>query len=433
MTPTLIGLIGLIVLFLILFLGVPIGVGLGIVAFGGMWMLVGCNAALLKMAVTPLRLVSDYDMSVMPLFLLMAQVCSTSGIGRDIYTAASKWLGRMPGGVAMASIGACAIFAAISGSAVACAATIGMIAIPEMRRLNYDDALSTGSLAAGGTLGTTFPPSFTLILYGILTETSIGQMFMAGIFPGVLQAVFYMITIYVMCKLKPELGPRGAATTFKEKIASLKSCGEIVALVILVMAGIALGWFTPTEAGSVGAAGAILFTTLRRKLTWETFKLACFNTMKTTGMVFLILVGAFLFNYFVTLTNLPMTLASVILGLHVPPMAVIWIIIAIYMLLGTAMEEASMVMLTIPIFAPLVASLGFDKVWFGIIVVRMMQIGMISPPVGITLFVIKGIAKDTPMSKIYRGVLPFIVSDTFHVVLIVFVPIVVLYLPRLMR
>jgi C4-dicarboxylate transporter DctM subunit len=433
MTPTLIGLIGLIVLFLILFLGVPIGVGLGIVAFGGMWMLVGCNAALLKMAVTPLRLVSDYDMSVMPLFLLMAQVCSTSGISKDIYNVASKWFGRLPGGVAMASIGACAIFAAISGSAVACAATIGMIAIPEMRRLGYDDALSTGTVAAGGTLGTTFPPSFTLILYGILTETSIGQMFMAGIVPGILQAIFYMITIYVMCKLKPELGPRGPASTFKEKIVSLASCGEIVALVIIVMAGIALGWFTPTEAGSVGAAGAILFTTVRRRLTWKTFKLACFNTMRTTGMVFLILVGAFLFTYFIALTNLPTTLSSMILGLNVPPMAVIWIIIGIYMLLGTAMEEAAMVMLTIPIFAPLVATLGFDKVWFGIIVVRMMQIGMISPPVGITLFVIKGISKDTPISTIYKGVLPYIVADTFHVILIVFVPIIVLFLPRLMR
>jgi C4-dicarboxylate transporter DctM subunit len=433
MTPPIIGLIGLLVLFLLLFVGIPIGVSLGLVAMAGLWVLVGDSAALLKMAVTPFRLASDYNLSVLPLFLLMAQICTVSGISRDLYNLASKWLGRFPGGVAMASVGACALFAAMSGSAVACAATIGMIAIPEMRRLKYADSLTTGTTAAGGTLGIAFPPSFMLILYGILTETSIAQLFMAVVIPGILQAAFYIAVIYILCKRNPELGPRGPASTFKEKIMAFGTCGEILGLVVLVMVGIAVGWFTPTEAGSVGAGGAILATLIRRRLTWQGFKLACANAMKTAGMVLLILVGAYLFTYFITLTNLPTALATMITDLHVPPMVVIWVIIALYMVLGTAMEEASMMLLTIPIFTPLVASIGIDTVWFGVLVVRMMQVAMISPPVGVTLFVIKGIAKDVPMSTVYRGVLPFIVADTLHVVLIVFVPSLVMFLPSLMR
>jgi C4-dicarboxylate transporter DctM subunit len=433
MTPPIIGLIGLAVLFLLLFFGIPIGVSLGLVAMTGLWVLVGPSATLLKMAVTPFRLVADYNLSVLPLFLLMAQICTTTGISRDLYNLAYKWFGRLPGGVAMASIGACALFAAISSSAVACAATIGMIAIPEMRRLKYADSLSTGTTVSGGTLGILIPPSFMFILYGILTETSIGELFIAGIIPGVLQAAFYMGVIYILCKRNPELGPRGPVTTLREKVMAFGSCGEIIGLVILVMVGIAVGWFTPTEAGSVGAAGAILFTIIRRRLTWQAFKESCAEAMKTTGMIFLLLVGAYIFTYFITLTNLPTALSDTITSLKVPPMVIIWIIIVLYMILGTAMEEASMMLLTIPIFTPIIANLGFDKIWFGVLVVRMMQVAMISPPVGITLFVIKGIAKDAPMSTIYKGVIPFIIADIFHVILIVFVPWLVLFLPSLMR
>jgi C4-dicarboxylate transporter, DctM subunit len=433
MSPPVIGLIGIAVLFLLLFIGIPIGVSLGLVATAGLWVLAGGGATLLKLAVTPFRLVADYDMSVLPLFLLMAQICTVTGISRDLYNLASKWFGRLPGGVAMASVGACALFAAISSSAVACAATIGSIAIPEMRRLKYADSLSTGTTVSGGTLGILIPPSFMFILYGILTETSIGQLFIAGIIPGILQAAFYMVVIYVLCKRKPELGPRGPVSTFKEKIMAFGTCGEIIGLTVLVMVGIAVGWFTPTEAGSVGAGGAILFTIIRRRLTWKGFKEACAESMKTTGMIFLLLVGAYIFTYFMTLSNLPTLLSETIMGLKVPPMAVVWIIIAIYMVLGTAMEEASMMLLTIPIFTPIIASLGFDKIWFGVLVVRMMQVAMISPPVGITLFVIKGIAKDVPMSTIYRGVIPFIIADTVHVILVVFVPSLSMFLPGLMR
>jgi len=433
MTPPLIGLTGILVLFLLLFIGIPIGVSLGLVATAGLWILAGDSATLLKLAVTPFRLVADYNMSVLPLFLLMAQICTATGISRDLYNLASKWFGRLPGGVAMASIGACALFAAISSSAVACAATIGSIAIPEMRRLNYADSLSSGTTVSGGTLGILIPPSFMFILYGILTETSIGQLFIAGIIPGILQASFYMLVVYMLCKRKPELGPRGPVTTFKEKILAVRSCGEILALVVLVMIGIAVGWFTPTEAGSVGAGGAILFTAIRKRLTWKAFKEACIESMKTTGMVFLLLVGAYIFTYFMTLSNLPAMLSDTITNLKVPSMVIIWIIIAIYMILGTAMEEASMMLLTIPIFTPIISNIGLDKVWFGVLIVRMMQIAMITPPVGITLFVIKGIAKDVPMSTIYRGVTPFIIADAFHVALIVFMPWIVMALPNLMK
>ena len=398
----------------------------------GLWVLIGESGALLKMAVTPFRLASDYNLSVLPLFLLMAQICATTGVSRDLYNLANKWFGRLPGGLAMASIGACALFAAMSSSAVACAATIGAIAIPEMRRLKYADSLSAGTIVSGGTLGILIPPSFMFILYGVLTETSIGKLFIAGVIPGFLQALFYFLIIYLLCKKNPKLGPRGMTFSFREKIAAFKSCGDIIVLAVLVMAGIALGWFTPTEAGSVGAAGAILFTILRGRLTWQSFTISCTEAMKTTGMIYLLLVGAYLFTYFVTLTNLPSTLSGTISGLKVPPMAIIWIIIGIYMVLGSAMEEASMMLLTIPIFTPIISNLGFDTVWFGVIIVRMMQIAMISPPVGITLFVIKGIAQDIPMSTIYKGVIPFIIADAIHVVLIVFVPWLTLFLPSLM-
>jgi C4-dicarboxylate transporter, DctM subunit len=431
MTPTMIGIIGILVLFVILSFGASIGAALGITSVIGLWILAGPQAAFLKLAVTPIRLVSDYDLSSLPLFLLMAQVCATTGISRDLYELASKWLGRFSGGVAMATIGACALFAAMSGSAVACAATIGAIALPEMKRLGYSDKLSTGVVATGGTLGCALPPSFQFILYGILTETSIGKLFTAAIIPGILQALFYMAAIYIVCKRHPDQGPPGPASTFKEKFVALGKCGEILGLVILVMGGIAVGWFTPTEAGSVGAAGSILITLIRRRLHWATFKVACINSIKTTGTVFSILVGAYLFTYFITLTNLPTSMANMITNLHVPPMAVIWIIIAIYMVLGTAMEEASMILLTIPIFTPLVANLGFDKVWFGILVVRMMMVAMISPPVGMTLFIVKGLAKDVPMTTIYKGVMPFIWADTANVLLVVFVPAVALWLPSL--
>jgi tripartite ATP-independent transporter DctM subunit len=423
----------LVILFALLFIGIPVGVSLGLVAIAGLWVLLGSSATFLKMAITPFRMVESYDLSVLPLFLLMADVCAATGVSRDLYNLAAKWVGRLPGGIAMASIGACAIFAAISSSAVACAATIGSIAIPEMRRFNYDDSLATGTVAAGGTIGILIPPSFMFVLYGILTETSIGKLFMAGFIPGVLQAIFYFIAIYIVCKRNPSIGPRGLATTFKEKIMAFGSCGEVIGLILLVLVGITVGWFTPTEAGSIGAGGAILITLIRRRLTWKNFIQACMSSMKTTGMVFLILVGAYLFTYFITVTNIPTALSNMIIGLGVSPMAVIWIIIGTYIFLGTAMEEASMMLLTIPIFTPIIMNLGFDKIWFGVLIVRMMQVAMISPPVGITLFVIKGIAKDVPMGTIYKGVIPFILADVIHVTLVVFIPGLSMFLPSLMR
>ena len=433
MTPITIGIIGLIVLFILLFMGLPVGVSMGLVAAAGLWALLGSNAAFLKMAITPIRMVADYNLSVFPLFILMAQVCSVTGISRDLYNLAFKWFGRLPGGIAMATVGACAVFANISGSTTACTATVGSIALPEMKRFQYADSLATGATVAGGSLGIAFPPSFMFILYGILTETSIGKLFMAALIPGILQAIFCIITIYVLCRHNPELGPRGPVTTFKEKINAFGTCGEILALILVVLLGIEVGWFTPTEAGSVGAGGAILFTLIRRRLHWQNFIQACMMAMKTTGMVFLLLIGAYLFTYFITVTNIPTALSNTIKGLGVAPMVVIWIIIGTYFLLGTAMEEASMMLLTIPIFTPIIVNLGFDQIWFGVLIVRMMQLAMLSPPVGLPLFIVKGIAKDVPMTTIYKGVIPFIIADAFHVILIVFVPIITMFLPNLMK
>jgi tripartite ATP-independent transporter DctM subunit len=431
MSPITVGIISFVVLFALFAIGLPIGVSMAIVGFSGLWYLISQDAAITKMAMTPFEVVCNWDLATLPLFILMAQIVFASGLSGELYNLARKWLGRLPGGIAIATIGACAVFAAISASAVATTATIGMVAFPEMKKYKYDPALATGCLSAGGTLGILIPPSGPLIIYGILTGTSIGKLFIAGIVPGVLQAIFYIVVISFLCWRNPNLGPPGPGFSLREKVAAFGSCGEIIGLVLLILGGLIFGWFTPTEGGAVGAFGAIVFSLFRKRLNWEKFKHALIETMKTSGMIYGILIGAFIFKYFMAVTTIPFWLVDFVSGLHLSSLAIMGCIIVLYFILGTAMEEASMMVLTIPILFPLAVSLGFNPIWFGILTTRMEQVAMISPPVGIPMFVIQGVSQE-PITTIWRGIFPFLYSDIVHVALLLFVPSIALFLPSLM-
>jgi C4-dicarboxylate transporter DctM subunit len=432
MTPIAIGIIGLVVLFTLLAIGIPIGAGMALIGFLGIMWLVSPSAAFAKLEIVPFATVANYDLAVLPLFVFMAQLLFNTGLGSAMYNLAAKWLGRLPGGLAMATIAGSAGFATVSATAIGTAATVGLVALPEMKKYKYDPGLATGSIMAGAPIGILIPPSNLFILYGILTETSIGKLFIGGILPGIILALFYMVTIYTRCRLKPELGPKTAVSSFREKMGSLVKCIDVIILVIIILGGMMMGWFTPTEAGAVGAFCAIIITLGRKQLTWEKFKQAVLETAKTVGMVYGILIGAFIFNYFIANSTIPMYLATIVSELAIPSMFIMIIIIAMYIVLGIIMDEAAMFLLTIPIFFPLVMSMGFDAIWFGIIATRMVMIGMNTPPLGVSLYVISGIAPEIPISTIYKGVIPFLIADIFHVALLMAVPALVLILPGLM-
>lgn len=432
MTPITVGIIGLIILFALLAFGMPIGAGMGLVGFAGLWFLLSAPAAIIKMAFVPFEAVHNYHLTVLALFLLMAHIASTSGITKDLYFVASKWFGHQPGGIGIATIGACGVFAAISASSIATAVTMGLVALPEMRKHKYDPALATGCIAAGGTIGSLIPPSGVLIIYGILTETSIGKLFVAGIVPGVLEALGYMAMIYFLCRRNPKLGPRGPLSSLREKVASLGTCGEMILLIIFVIGGLMVGWFTPTEAGAVGSFGVIVVTVVRRRLTWQKFVTAIVDTLKTTGMIFSILIGALILNYFLTVTNIPFALSEFVAGLDMPPLAIVAFVALVYFILGCFVDAAAMVLLTVPIFYPLIENLGYELIWFGIFVVKVQEIAMITPPVGMNVYVISGVAKDVPMQTIFRGVLPFVCVDLALLALIMLFPAIVMFFPNML-
>lgn len=433
MTPLMVGVIGIVVLFILLFSEMPIGFAMALVGFIGFAYLAGFDSALGILRIVPYATFADYGLSIIPLFILMGEFCFFAGLSRDLYDTVHSWLGHLRGGLAMATVGACAGFAAVSGSGVATAATMGAVALPEMRRYNYDDALATGCVAAGGTIGVLIPPSVILVLYGVITEQSIGKLFLAGFIPGVLEAVLYIFTIYILCKRNPNLGPPGPKTSIMQKIASLKNTWIVLLLFVLVIGGIYMGVFSPTEAAGVGAFGAFVFGLARRRLGWKAIKRSLSETGKTTAMIFVIIVGAMFLNYFLAVSRLPFELASIIGGLEVNRYVILALILVLYIILGAVMDEIGMLLLTVPIFYPVILTLGFDPIWFGIIVIRMCEMGMIAPPVGINVFIISGVAKDVPMFTIYRGIIPFFIADIFEVALLVAIPQIVLFLPGSMK
>ncbi len=429
MTPIVTGIVGAAVLLVLMFMGMPIGFVMLVTGFVGFAYLVTFDGALQVATSVPYTLVTSYDYAVLPLFLLMAEICMAAGMGQSLYRLVYVWVGRMRGGLAIASLGACAFFSAASSSSIATAATVGLVAVPEMRKYNYQSGLATGCLAAGGGLGILIPPSGLLIMYGIMTQQSITKLFIAGLVPGILLTLMFMAMIYIRARFNPELAPAGPKTSLKEKMAATTDSIEMIALLALVIVGLIIGWFTPTEAGAAGALGALVLSLIRRRLSLKGFMTALVNALRTTGMIFIILMGALVFNSFLAISTIPMELAGWVTGLGLPPVVVTILVIILYLLLGTFIDEVSLVLLTIPVFYPLMVELGYDPIWFGIIIVMVVEMGMISPPVGMTIYVIKGIAPDIPIGTIFRGVIPFLLVDVVLVALIIIFPAIVLFLP----
>ena len=432
MSPTTIGLVGFAALLVLLALRMPIGIAMMLVGIVGIASLNSTDAALKILGEFPYAYSSVHALSVIPLFVLMGNFASASGLGRDLYSAAYAWIGHRRGGLASATIIACAGFASLSGSSVASAATMGKVALPEMRRYNYDPRLATGAVAAGGTLGILIPPSTAMIVYALLTEQSIGKLFLAGFLPGLLLTVLFIVTIAIVANLHPEMGPPGEAHSFAARLAALVHSGALLAIVVIVIGGIYLGVFTETEAAAVGALLTMLYTAWRRRFSLANLSNALLDTVRTTAFVFLILIGAHVLTPFLALTQIPADLANALTGLALPPLAVLAVILVIYIFLGMFLEGFAMLVLTMPIVFPIVTALGYDPVWFGIITVLVLEMGLISPPVGINVFVVKGVAGDVPMGQIFAGIVPFWIAMIVCVALLIAFPGIALVLPNTM-
>lgn len=431
MSPITVGIVGIIVLIILIFARMHIGISMALVGFLGFAYIVGLEPALGVLRTVPYSTLSSQNLSVIPLFILMGAFAFTAGISEDLYRAVHKWLGHFRGGLAMATVAACACFAAISGSSLATAATLGKVAMPEMKKYKYDSALATGAIAAGGSIGILIPPSVILIIYGIITEQSIGKLFLAGFIPGLLEAVFYIITIIIITRINPALGPRGPRASMNERMLSLFKVWEVLVLFVVVIGGIYLGVFTPTEAAGVGAFGTFCFVIYRKKLTWESFKSSLLQTTKTTGMLFMVVMGAMILGYFFSVSRLPFELATWVGGLTVNRYVVLVLILVAVGVLGCLMDSMAIVLLTVPVFYPLVQNLGFDPIWFGILVVRVTEMGLITPPVGLNVYIIHGITR-VPMGTIFKGVIPFLIADILEIMLLIAIPEITLFLPGLM-
>jgi C4-dicarboxylate transporter DctM subunit len=432
MAPLTTGLIGLFCMMLLLILRMPIGFSLAIAGFLGFSVLSTGSAGFSMLAMVAYKTGASYTLTVIPLFMLMGQFATHARLGFELYQTVHRWIGFLPGGLAMASIAACAGFSAVCGSSLATAATMGTVALPEMKRFKYNDALATGCVAAGGTLGILIPPSTVMIIYGILTEQPIDKLFIAGILPGLLLSGLFILTIYVMARINPTLGPPGPRYSLHEKIVSLKDTWGTFSLFILIIGGLYAGWFTPTEAAGIGACGALLIIVIRRRLTRQTLTDTLVETTLSTGMIFTILVGANIFGYFLTVSQMPDQLSTWMAGLNVNRYTVMAIICLIYILLGCLMDGLAIMILTLPIVYPLVMELGFDPIWFGVVITVLMEMSLITPPVGTNVFVISGVARDVPMYTIFLGILPFFIAMIVCMILLMIFPQIALYLPETM-
>lgn len=430
MEPITVGIICLLGLFVLLVLAVPIGIAMGLAGLAGMCAIIGVGPALSLFGTTVYETTVTYDLSIVPLFVLMGAVATRSGLSHELYSAFNAWFGAFRGGLALATIGACGAFAAICGSSVATAATMSNVALPEMRRYKYADSLATGSVAAGGIIGILIPPSVILVLYGVLTETSIGDLFIAGFLPGILTVVGFMLVISIMTRFKPEMGPRGERTTPQQKFAALGKTWAIVTLFALVIGGIYFGVFTPTEAAGIGAVGAFGIAAMRGRLSIANVQDSLLETIKTTAMIFTILIGALTLNNLMVFSTFAAGLANFVSGLQLSPMLVMAIILLLYLVLGCLLDSLAMVLLTVPILFPIVTNLGFNPVWFGVIVVMVVELGLITPPIGMNVFVIKGMAKDVKLSAIYAGVIPFVIAQIILIIAVFLIPDIALYLPE---
>ncbi len=433
MSMTTIGILGILLLVVGLFSRMPVAFVMAGLGLAGFSFVVTFDAGLNLLARDIWDTFSSYGLTVIPLFVFMGQVAYQSGISRRLYHAAYVMLGNRPGGLALATIGACAGFSTISGSTNATAATMATVTIPEMQRRRYDMGLAAGTVAAGGSLGILIPPSVIFIVYGIITEQSIGKLFAAGIIPGILLCALFFLTIMVRVRLNPELAPPGPKTSLKRKLRSFAGVIETLILFVLVMGGIFLGVFTPTEAAAVGAFLTIVLALFRRRLSWQGFIQALRDTTRISCMVMMIVTGAVIFGKFMAITRVPFELAGWVGSLPLPPYAVMGLIILIYLFGGCFMDSLAMVMLTVPIFYPVVQALGFDPIWFGVIIVLVTEMGVITPPVGINVYVVHGIAKDIPLETIFRGVFPYLLALLVCCGILLLFPQLALFLPGLIK
>jgi tripartite ATP-independent transporter DctM subunit len=426
-------LLGLATLLALSFLRIPIAFVMVMVGFAGMAYVIGAGGAMANVGQTAFDAAINYELSVVPLFVLMGNFVARARLSEELYAASHAFLGHRKGGLAMATIVACGGFSAICGSSLATAATMAKVAMPSMRKYGYDDALAAGSIAAGGTLGILIPPSVLLVIYGILTQSSIGKLFAAGILPGLVAITFYLLAVRMVITLRPSVGPAGERHSWPQRLETLSRVWGVILLFAIVMGGIYGGVFSPTEAAGIGAFGAFLFALARRTLSWRVFYEVLLESAGTTAMLFTVLIGALLFANFVNLTDFPQTLLDIAGTFRETPWLVIAAILVIYVMLGCVFESLSMILLTVPIFFPLVIELGYDPIWFGIVVVVITEISLITPPVGLNVFVLRGVLPDVRTTTIFRGVTPFWIADLFRLSVIVGFPALSLWLPSFVR
>jgi C4-dicarboxylate transporter, DctM subunit len=429
MSGNTVAVIGFVALFVLMLLRVPVGMAMGLVGVSGFAYLVGGAPALKNVGHTTARTVTDWNFAVIPLFLLMGSFATTSGMSRELFRAANAFVGHRRGGLGIATIAACGGFAAICGSSVATAATFSRVAYPEMRRYGYPQSFATGVIAAGGTLGIMIPPSTVFAVYGLITEQDVGKLFIAGVLPGLLAISMYMTTISVIGAVRPGFLPAGPQSSWSERLAALRDVWATLLLFAFVIGGLYGGLFTATEAAGAGAGGAFLISLARRRLSGPDIMRSLLETTRTTAAVFTVLIGAILFGYFLTVTQTPQQLTEFLTGMGLGRYGVLALIMLMYLVLGCLMDALAMIILTVPIVFPVIKELGFDPIWFGVIIVMTVELGLIHPPVGMNIFVIKSVIEDVKISTVFYGVLPFIVTDLLRLVILIAFPIIALWLP----
>jgi tripartite ATP-independent transporter DctM subunit len=432
MSPSTVAIIGVILLVLLFLTRMPVAFVMALIGFLGFAYMTSLNAALSILGKDFWVMFSSYSLTVVPMFVFMGTLAFYSGIGGRLYQAAYKFLGQLPGGLGIATCYACAAFGACCGSTTAGAAAMGKVVLPEMKKYHYDDSLATACVASAGSLAILIPPSTILIIYGIMTEESIGKLFAAGILPGILLATLFALTVYILCRRNPKLGPPGVKSPWKERVASLSGVVEMLILFALVMGGLFAGWFTPTEAGAGGAAGALIIALARRMITWRGFIDSLVETTRITTMVFVIVTGATIFGHFMAVTRVPFELAEWLGGLAVSRYVIMGFIIIGYLIAGCFMDSLAMITLTVPVLYPVILKLGFSPIWFGVIIVLVGEMGVITPPVGINVYVIKGVALDVPLETIFRGIFPFLAALIVCTIILIAFPQIALFLPSFM-
>lgn len=433
MSTETVGLLGILVLIIFFIIRMPIAFAMGFVGFLGFSYVTSFKSGLAILPRDIFEQLTSYSISAIPMFILMGYYAFSAGLGSRLYDAAYKVFGHIRGGLAIASIWACAAFGAICGSSTATAATMGKLALPAMKKYGYDDTLATGCIASAGGLGILIPPSVIFLIYGFMTEQSIGKLFISGIVPGVILAILMSIAVLIICYKNPSYGPKGEKSTFREKFVSCIRILDAFGLFILVVGGLLFGFFTPTQAGGIGAAGALVIGLIRREITWDSFVKNTREALRTSCMILIVIACATVFGHFMTVSKIPFFVSRWISSLDVPPYIVMFVIILIYLVGGCFIDAIPLIILTIPILFPIVTNLGYDPIWFGVIIVLVTCMGVVTPPVGVNVYVIKGIAQDVPLERIFKGIFPFLIAMIVASVIFIFYPPVVTYLPSLVK